>query len=175
MIYMLKRARISLRKARGLGFKVSSNLWTNCHANLIKKGARKPLCGDLKESINDYLESNSEIASNRIIKIDDEIINVRYMRISFREAYYSFPRKNELSFSTFYSNVESKFKKPHRLTDLCEYCELGRSIIKDLIQIGKDSDLDLKSKYFEELKKNSLSLSLLSLKEEINEISNSFK
>ncbi len=29
----------------------------------------------------------------------------------------------KLSFSTFYKYVENQFKKPHRFSDLCEYCE----------------------------------------------------
>ncbi len=34
------------------------------------------------------------------------------------------------SFSGFYSKIPKNIKKPHRLTDLCEYCEYGKKLEK---------------------------------------------
>lgn len=33
-----------------------------------------------------------------------------------------------MSFSAFYSHMEKTIKKPCRLSDLCEYCELGKDL-----------------------------------------------
>lgn len=50
--------------------------------------------------------------------------------MSISETYQKFESKNELCFKTFYSYVGKEFKKPHRLTDLCDYCEQGIKIKK---------------------------------------------
>ena len=36
---------------------------------------------------------------------------------------------------------EKKYKKPHRLTDLCRYCEYGLDIKKKLVSLIKDQNL----------------------------------
>lgn len=89
------------------------------------------------------MENLSNIASNRVIKskeIKGEHVNVRYCSMSISEAYHCFPNKFEISFSTFYSYVGNEFKKPHRLTDLCEYCELGKKIKQELLRHAIDYD-----------------------------------
>ena len=57
------------------------------------------------------------------------------MDVPINEAYESFIYKNELSFSSFYKYCEDKYKKPHRLTDLCEYCEIGLKLKKKISEI----------------------------------------
>ncbi len=67
------------------------------------------------------MESISNIAANRYLKKLKE--NAFYCSISIMEAYSKFESKTELSFSTFYKYLGDQFKKPHRFSDLCEYCE----------------------------------------------------
>ena len=61
-----------------------------------------------------------------------EDITVRYRFTTLCEAYESYPFKEEVSFSCFYSHIENTFKKPHRLTDLCEYCEHGKDMLREI-------------------------------------------
>jgi hypothetical protein len=44
--------------------------------------------------------------------------------------------KNDLSFSTFYSQVPTKFKKPHRFFDLCDNCEYNRELINEIFRVA---------------------------------------
>ena len=67
------------------------------------------------------MESISSIAANRYLKKIDK--NAYYCNISLLEAYSKFGSNNQLSFSTFYKYLGPQFKKPHRFSDLCEYCE----------------------------------------------------
>lgn len=55
-------------------------------------------------------------------------IPVRYRHSTLKEAFLSFPFKDELSFATFYKYFDKNIKKPHRKSDLCEYCEYGREL-----------------------------------------------
>jgi len=71
------------------------------------------------------MESNSSIAANRYLKKIDK--NAYYCNISLLEAYSKFDfiqsNRKPISFSTFYKYIDDKFKKPHRFSDLCDYCE----------------------------------------------------
>ena len=61
---------------------------------------------DLKRKIKEHLLDFSELASIRgIVKHDQIIENIRYLRGSKRDAYMSFPYKNEVSASTFFKNI----------------------------------------------------------------------
>ena len=107
-ITLFKRAKISLKNSRKYGFKVSSNLWNSCGKKIYKIAGRKKLSKEIIKEINDHCENLSEIASNRTIKIDGEDINIRYLKMSIREVYQKFSRKNEVKLSTFYSYVAKK-------------------------------------------------------------------
>jgi hypothetical protein len=65
----------------------------------------------------------SSVAANRYLKKCDS--NAFYCNISLVEAYANFKSEIllDLSFSSFYKYVGEQFKKPHRFSDLCEYCE----------------------------------------------------
>jgi hypothetical protein len=63
-----------------------------------------------------------------------EIVNVRFRLTSITEAYLQYPFRSEISFSTFYSHIDPIFKKPQRYRDICDYCELGKILKKDLIE-----------------------------------------
>lgn len=81
------------------------------------------------------------MASNRLVVIEhkprpeDSIRTpVRYLEDNKIELYKKFPLKDQVKKATFHRYlIKSKiFKKPHRLTDLCEYCEKLRSIKPDV-------------------------------------------
>ncbi len=54
--------------------------------------------------------------------------NAMYRTHTFFESYDKFPLKDKLAFSSFYKCIEGKYKHPHRLTDLCEFCEYYRKL-----------------------------------------------
>jgi hypothetical protein len=71
------------------------------------------------------METHSSIAANRYLKKIDK--NAYYCNISSMEAYSKFDYIQEngkpLCFSTFYKYIGDQFKRPHRFSDLCDYCE----------------------------------------------------
>jgi len=74
------------------------------------------------------MENISSIAANRYLKKLQK--NAFYCECSLRiEAYSRFESSSELSFSSFYKYLGDEFKKPHRFSDLCEYCEMNKVII----------------------------------------------
>jgi hypothetical protein len=90
---------------------------------------------DYIESIKQHMNKFSNAASNRTIKSKwknsfgkRENIPVRHRILTLKESYNRYPYKNEISFSSYYYYMENTFKKPQRLSDLCEYCELARKL-----------------------------------------------
>ena len=166
LISKLKKAKLSIRKARMYGFKVSSDMWSKS----LKKNKFPPnkLSLDLINDLNDHLENQSEIASNRTIKIDNELVYVRYMKISISEAYRIFKRKDQLSLSAFFSYVSNKFKKSQRLSDLCEYCELGKQLKKELALLAFNLNFVSNNEYKINLKSESLDFSYTLLNNFLN-------
>ena len=67
------------------------------------------------------MKSISSIAANRFLKKINS--NAFYCDTSLLEAYSNFDLNSEMSFSSFYKYVGDEFKKPHRFSDLCKYCE----------------------------------------------------
>lgn len=65
------------------------------------------------------MERISSIAANRYLKKLNK--NAFYCQMTLVEAYTKLD--SDISFSTFYKYVGDEFKKPHRFSDLCEYCE----------------------------------------------------
>ena len=84
----------------------------------------------LQESLNKHMEDISTIAANRFLKKDKS--NAFYRHDTLRACYESFPQKNQLSFTAFVKNMSRIYKKPHRKSDLCDVCEKGKSLFKDL-------------------------------------------
>ncbi len=75
----------------------------------------------------------SSIAANRyLIKLQK---NACYCECSLVEAYSRFTTNSteNISFSSFYKCVGDEFKKPHRFSDLCEYCEKNKVTFLNLI------------------------------------------
>ena len=79
------------------------------------------------DSINDHMKNLSSIAANRyLIKLKK---NVRYRDGTYRDAFNSYPLKKKISFSTFKNKLCKRYKKPHRISDLCDFCEHGKVFI----------------------------------------------
>jgi hypothetical protein len=144
----LQQANMSYREAKSLGFGISNRLWTRCRNDRTMRAnsGRFPIAEDLVHSINEHMESISSQASNRTVcsAIDNQPIGVWYCSMSFRKAYQTFAYREELRYSTFFKYVQKKFKKPHRKTDICEYCDSGsklKQIIIDHLKTRIDSNV----------------------------------
>ena len=71
-----------------------------------KTRGKKSLSVYLKDKIKAHLLDFSELASIRgIVKHDEIIENIRYLKRSRRDVYMSFPFRNEVSASTFFKNI----------------------------------------------------------------------
>ena len=66
------------------------------------------------------------------------------MKVTKKAAFNSFPYKDLLRWPTFLYSIDKKFKKPHQLTDLCEYCEYGKILKEKIITLGKTLKQELK-------------------------------
>ena len=84
----------------------------------------------MQQLIHSYAKQRSNVAANRLVHDKSSrdrrtMQPVRYLDENFNELYQQFPFKDELSKSTFLRYIRSsgQYKKPHRLSDLCEYCE----------------------------------------------------
>lgn len=144
LIRQLKLAGITHKESRSLGFKCSNYLWSNCSKDYQpKRRGRHSVIPDLVAAIQDHLKSCSETAPNRTIKskyVDKNFskleIPVYYRSQTLREIYDSFIYKEEISFASFCSYINPEFKKPHRLTDLCDICEYSRDLKRKLSEIA---------------------------------------
>ena len=96
--------------------------------------------------MNEHVKSLSNVASNGVVcsnpkkQGDKEIVTVRYLNCSFKEAYRKFKFKKEICFTTFCKYIQKRYKKPHRLTDICRYCEYGLEMKKEVIKFAKEND-----------------------------------
>ena len=122
-INALRSAKLTLPEVRSLGFNCSNNLWKSS-LNKEPRGpvGRKCLKTEIRSSMNNYLDKNSEIAANRTVLIknpddlesDKQIVSVKYRHTNLTDLYTNFDRKEELSYSSFYKYVPKEIKKPHR-------------------------------------------------------------
>lgn len=95
----------------------------------------------MREAIKSYLYENSNIVSNRLVTNKDEDdenfskrVPARSLETNKIELYKKFPLADKMSKETFfkYLRKSGEFKKPHRLTDLCDYCEKGKELEKKI-------------------------------------------
>jgi len=160
-IQCLKEARLSLDFCKNLGFKASKYLWSTCHrTNHRNKGGRPKIKNEVQNLIDEHLKNSSSVASNPTIKDNSgERISARYCEDTIKEAYKNFNIKirsgeincEKISFSSFYKYIGKEYKKPHRLTDLCDYCEYGKKIKAELrhyaiqngLHVNENIDLDI--------------------------------
>ena len=167
-IRCLKEARLSLDFSKNLGFKASKHLWSTCLRTVPRnKGGRPKIKVEVQKLINEHLENSSSVASNRTIKDKSgEKISARYCEDTIKEAFKKFNNRilsrelncEKISFSSFYKYFGTEYKKPHRITDLCDYCEYGKKLKAELrlyaIQNGYNNDesvdLDILLRNFEQ-------------------------
>ena len=81
-------------------------MFLNFSVNKNDERGEKKLSTEIIQSIQHHLESLSEISANRMVykKVDGgkkNLVNARYMRVPYTEAYLTFPFKKEISFSSF--------------------------------------------------------------------------
>lgn len=125
----LKQAGFSLSEVKQLNFKAGGKIWKNCNNDKPRnKGGRPKVKMIITKNINDYMKTVSEIAANRyLIKLKR---NARYRHGTFKAAFNNYKWKKsfgkKITFSTFYKKICKRFKKPHRLSDLCDICENGK-------------------------------------------------
>ena len=70
------------------------------------------------------MESVSQIAANRYLIKSKK--NARYREGTFKEAFNKYPLRHRLCFTSFKTKLSNVYKKPHRLSDLCDVCETGK-------------------------------------------------
>ncbi|CAF0975069.1 unnamed protein product [Brachionus calyciflorus] len=87
----------------------------------------------------------SEIAANRYLKKINS--NAFYCSTSLLKAYESFKYQSSLSFSSFYKYVSEKYKKPHRFSDLCDYCEKNKEYKKELQNYASENFYEGENEY----------------------------
>lgn len=127
LLYPLKAAGFSLNESRKLNFKASKRLWNSCSDILERNpGGRPRINSDIVKEINCHVLKNSSFAANRFLKKENE--NALYRNMSFIRLYHTFPLRSTIAFSTFRKNIRNIYKKPHRFSDLCDYCEKGKVI-----------------------------------------------
>lgn len=130
----MKLAKFTVPECKALGFKVTHYMWKNSAKSKERnKGGRKNIEKDLEKEINLFMESISRSSSYRFLKKQNTNAYIREK--SFTEAYNLFNQSHgeTISFSTFYKYVDEKFKKPHNMADLCDYCEVFREVYNELI------------------------------------------
>ena len=121
----LKNANFSRPEVIKLNYKAGAKIWRNCTIGSTRNnGGRPKLHKSITSNINNHMKSLSEIAANRfLIKLKK---NARYRVGTFKTAFSSYPLKKKISFSTFYKKICKSFKKPYRLSDLCDICVNGK-------------------------------------------------
>lgn len=96
------------------------------------------------EAIRNYLSENSNPASNRLTvnrnKYDiynyKKTMPARYLEKCPTELYRDFPFRNQISKTTFfkYISISGEYKRPIRMTDLCDYCETGKRLKRSIVE-----------------------------------------
>jgi hypothetical protein len=121
----LKSAGFSLAEARLLDYKAGVRIWKKCDIGQTRNnGGRPGIKKSLINDINIYMNKISHPAANRyLIKLRK---NARYREGTYRDAFHTCPFKDKLSLGTFRRKLCKSFKKPHRISDLCDICESGQ-------------------------------------------------
>jgi hypothetical protein len=123
--FQIRNAGLKRLEAAKIGFNFSSYMWKRCKFYGPRKNfGRKAIKFLLRQKIETHMKSISSIAANRYLKKCES--NAYYSSVPLVQAYNSFKYKDYLSFSSFYKYVSDKFKKPHRFSDLCDYCEINK-------------------------------------------------
>jgi hypothetical protein len=81
-----------------------------------------------------FLRNNSREAANRTIKLQNDVIPVRYLNESKVALFKAFNVLcgGQMPKSTFYRNIPKFYKTPTKRTDVCEHCVIGNTAAKQL-------------------------------------------
>jgi hypothetical protein len=152
-IRALRKAGISKSDLNKLGYKCGKKLWKSClDARERNLGGRQSIPSECIDEIKAHMESISTLASDKTVytksrcEQDPESKNpvanktlepARYVQISYIDAYKQYKMNTngnkKVSINTFLRNVDKRlYKKPQRSTDLCDYCEMGKGIQKQV-------------------------------------------
>jgi len=127
LLYPLKNAGFSFYEAKMFNFKAGLKIWTNCSNPYPRNQGGRPILNPIiSENINKHMETLSEPAANRYLLKSK--MNARYRLTTYKTAFNSFTKLSKAQFSlqTFRKKILKRFKKPHRLSDLCDLCEHGK-------------------------------------------------
>lgn len=190
----LRKSGLSYVQAKELGFDFFGLLWKSCLNEEERNLGGRPSVGqNIASEIEKHMENLSNIAANRLVKVrtfsernpcvkftkkklSDNYKNALYRQTTLYEAYKNFINQNEnlkgkIGFATFYKYVDNRFKKPSKSTDLCDYCEYGKEIIKEL-----KSYIEANNHYFDqEWNAENLSIFFNQLDQSSSEISENLK
>jgi hypothetical protein len=133
-------------------FKFSKNAFATANRHRQENGPRAPtqkygrpskMTDDVKLAVKEFLYSVSypsshEVVSKRLRGGEREVIPVRYVDdtwdLLFHRFRSSFPNFR-IGKSTFRKLCPKEIKKAKRLTDMCEYCELGKKTKAQLTKL----------------------------------------
>jgi hypothetical protein len=139
-IKALKQAGLSRTQINDSGIKCSLKLWKSCLNSNERNVGGRPAIKE-KEFIKSHLLKYSAPAANRSfyqkINGDKEQVTVQYLNATKSECYNTFEHKDQMAFETFRRSIPNNFKKPHRETDLCEYCEYGNRLKNRIIEFAQ--------------------------------------
>ncbi|RNA02663.1 ubiquitin carboxyl-terminal hydrolase 7 [Brachionus plicatilis] len=139
-LYPLRISGLKKKEAESLNFFSTSYMWQKClNKNIRNIGGRKRLSSFFVDQIENHMKSISTIAANRFLK--KKQTNAYYTSTSMLKAYQNFQYK-DISYSSFYKYVDEKFKKPHRISDLCDYCENNKDLKKQLFKYALENGYD---------------------------------
>jgi hypothetical protein len=121
----LKTAGFSLAEARLLDYKAGAWIWQKCDIGQTRNNGGRPMVKTtVINDINIYMNKISHPAANRyLIKLKK---NARYRKGTYKDAFHTCPFKDKLALGTFRRKICKSFKKPHRISDLCDICEKGK-------------------------------------------------
>ncbi len=164
----LRLAGITMPEINELGFKCGKFLWRTClNINERNLAGRPRISNDLIDEIKAHMESISNIAANRSVVLrtysnrDTRVyykkktisklhVSALYRQTSINAAFRAFKeqanglneqireRRLKLPFSSFYKKIDNRFKKPFKQTDLCNYCQYGHILQKQIKLFMRD-------------------------------------
>lgn len=166
---------MSLNDVKNIGFNCSKHLWKTCLNERDRNlGGRKLMPYNLVLELHEHMKTISEISAyrpyvfrrfNRRIPtivykkrtISKAIKYVRHRQTTFRDAFLQHkttkfnkiynPENMKMKFNSFYKYARFQYRKPFRPTDLCDYCEMGKQIIKEIKKEVETNRYDYKNEY----------------------------
>lgn len=154
----LRKAKLTQSEAHELGFKFSPDLWLSCLSDHDRHIGGNPALSIKRPEevfkIKNHMESLANPASHRSVDVKTfetrpawasvkkrKIISkeprpVMYRETTMLEAFKQFIEKNEsdksVSLPTFVKYTDARFKRPRKKTDVCDYCEYGKLLFKNV-------------------------------------------